>query len=351
MAYKKKVEKEHAFKVMNRALKNRDIPAVVALFGVEKYLIDWAANSIIKLYIDPAALTFDCTVIDDDKVTIEEIIQVADTFPMMSEKKVVWVKNFKALKDGGKKAFGESGEKALLDYIAHPNPSSILILSNSGADSRNKVIKGIKKSGEAYDFEPIDKVAFSQFARQRIKEGGKDISDGNLSYLADRTGYFLKENDYNLNKLNNDLMKITAHCDGPEITKFDIDSCVAGSDNTFVFELINNVTANNKDKAFSLLHNILAKDDNIYGLLALMVGQFEFLLGVKEYALKGFNYSRIAAEMNVNQYRVKYAMDTVNRISLDDLKRNLINLYETDRNIKTGLIRSTMAMELFIARM
>ena len=40
-----------------------------------------------------------------------------------------------------------------------------------------------------------------------------------------------------------------------------------------------------------------------------------------------------------------------NRYSADKLKKILSNIYEVDRNIKTGVLSDQMALEMFIARM
>lgn len=351
-AYNKKADVVNGFELISKALKTGNIPGVLALYGEEKYLVNWAANSIINKFVDSSARTFDSMVIDDDKVGIDEILLMADTFPMMSDKKVIWVKNFKALNSGAEKVYGKSGEEALLKYIENPNPSAILILTNDNADGRKKLVTTLKKNGGNFDFPRIDEATFRKFVAQELRKNGKTIGNMELAYLVDKTGYFFKENNYNLDKLHNDLMKIAAHSDKVGITREDIDSCIAGSSNTFVFALINSLKANNKEEALKLLHNMLAKDNNVYGLINLIAGEFEQILAVKELQMQGYTNGRIGAELNIKSSgRVGFLCETASKFSLEKLKEILINTYETDRNIKTGLLPSTMAMELLIARL
>ena len=50
-----------------------------------------------------------------------------------------------------------------------------------------------------------------------------------------------------------------------------------------------------------------------------------------------------------SEYRIKKLMPYVNRYSQDKLKQILSSAYETDRNIKTGLLDQQLALEMFAA--
>ena len=63
------------------------------------------------------------------------------------------------------------------------------------------------------------------------------------------------------------------------------------------------------------------------------------------------SYEEIAKVLKVNSYRVKKALAASDKLSYKKIKNILSQLYETDRNIKTGLIDQNLALELIIGRM
>ena len=80
-------QKEHAYKKFGADLKNNDFSPVLFLYGVEQYLTDWAAGSLVKKYVNPGALAFDFVKIDDENAEVGTIVEACDTFPMFSEKR------------------------------------------------------------------------------------------------------------------------------------------------------------------------------------------------------------------------------------------------------------------------
>ena len=59
-------KKEHAFKTFNNDLKADKFPAVLLLYGCEDYLVDWAANSLVKRFVNQGALSLDYVKLGDD---------------------------------------------------------------------------------------------------------------------------------------------------------------------------------------------------------------------------------------------------------------------------------------------
>jgi len=58
----------------------------------------------------------------------------------------------------------------------------------------------------------------------------------------------------------------------------------------------------------------------------------------------------IAKTLRINPYRVKKALSVADKFSDKKLKEILTQLYQIDRNIKTGQMEQTLALELLIGR-
>lgn len=71
----------------------------------------------------------------------------------------------------------------------------------------------------------------------------------------------------------------------------------------------------------------------------------------KELKDDGMTSEQIAKTLKVNSYRVKKAMSAADKLSYKKLRSILSQLYEIDRNIKTGVMEQNLALELLIGRM
>ena len=88
----------------------------------------------------------------------------------------------------------------------------------------------------------------------------------------------------------------------------------------------------------------------MFGILSLLVNQFELMTEIKELSEEGQTLSAITKEMGMHEFRVKKAMASASRLNTDKLKDILCQLYEIDSTIKRGDIDGVMALELVIGR-
>ena len=144
--------------------------------------------------------------------------------------------------------------------------------------------------------------------------------------------------------------KIAAYCGGGSVTEDDVSQVMNGDMDTFIFNLLDAVSGNQKEKAFGLLHNILRSGREVFGTIAMMINQFELLLMVAELKEEGKNLGQITETLKISEFRIRKAMGYTEKFSVDRLKHVLSQLYETDRNIKTGLMEQNLALELLIGR-
>ncbi len=342
--------KEHAYKKFGEDLKNNDFSSVLFLYGIEQYLTEWATASLVKKYVNPGAFAFDFVKIDDENAEVSAIVEACDTFPMFSEKRVVWVKNHALLKSANPKGFTASDKEKLLSYAANPNEGTILIFSCEQAEDKSEVVKGLKKTVQCYNFDKLDYAQLAAFAEKRFRGAGVQIKRDLLRYLIDETGYFNKETEYRIFNLENDIKKIIDHSDGQQICREDISETLNGDMDTFVFNFLDAAANKKKEAAFLLMHNILNAGSDVFAVTGLLVSQFELILEVKEFKEDGAASTEIVKIMKIHEFRVKKAMTLADKFTKQKLKEILCRLYEIDRNVKTGLLEPKMALELLVGR-
>ncbi len=349
MAYQNKTQTEHPYKKITVQLKEGKMKTLLFFYGKEEYLIRWATEQVIAKYVHPQAMAWDAVKLDGETTTFQEIRNSCETLSMMSEKRVVLLKNLKLAAGEKSRNFPLDDEEAFLNYLDALPEGCILIITSSGADKRKKFYKSVEKWGEAYDFCQLDEKQLTGFIKKRLKQEGKSASPRVIQQFINYTGYFAKESEYTLFHLDNDLKKIIAAAEEEELTLQNITSVIPASMDTNVFSMIDAISQNRKDEAFLLLHNQMVTGENLYKLLAIICGQFELILAVKEMKSNGSSLEQIKAKLKIHEFRIKKASTFAERYSIGYLKKILLKAYDVDKNIKTGLLESTLALEMFIA--
>lgn len=331
---------EHAFKRISKDIKEGQIGSLVLLCGKEQYLVNWAMDLLISTYVNPVTKQLDCAVFDASSSEYDEIVNACETIAMLSEKRVVIV-NF------GDKPKIKAAE--LISKAENLPSETLLILSFESEELDKEVVKSAELRGVIYNFGSLDDRLLKAFIGKRVKNEGKTISNAAAREFIEVSGYFQRNSDYTLYNLENDLKKVAAYCTGDEITSEDINVVTCGNIERNIFALVDAVSKNQKDKAYAMLYNLLSGGDTVYHMLSMIISQFETILSVKELREKSMNSTQIQKELKIHEYRVKKAIPLADRYTIKELKKILINAYETDNSIKSGLMDASLALELFVA--
>lgn len=351
--YDNSKKKEHAFRTIGKDVKAGDIPSLVFLCGEEAYLIHWATGLLIGAYVDKTYEMLDFTRLEPEGLTLERIRESCETLSMMSERRVVLLPEFPPAAGEPLKSFSAEDEKELLEYIKEIPESCLLIITAKAAGKKEKKSSKLRtaagKAGRVYDFGPLSESQLRSFAAKRFQADHKVCRGSVLDLLLEDSGYGNQDIDYNLYNMENDIRKVIAHSTGDEITASDVALSISTNLETNIFALLDALSRNRKGEAYRLLHNLLAGGEGEYKLLALMTGQIELILEVKEMRAEGMNLNRIKTALGVHEYRIKKAMRVTDQYSIKSLKKMLSSAYGVDGSIKSGLLEPDLALELLVA--
>ncbi len=335
MAYMRD-KKEHAFQSFRRDLKEDNFKSLVLFCGEETYLIDWAIQSIVSKYVRQETKLLDMDIVNTELKTPDDVMASCNTSPMLSEKKVVIIKNCEATFANQLEEYAET----------MPREALLLISCMQG----QKFDKKLQKHASVYDFEPLYQGQLLAFIEKRFKKANKLASKKVITEIAQESGYLNKDVDYNLYNLEGDIKKIIALSEGEEITVGDVRNGLSDNLEHGVFSLIDAISKNQKDKAFDLLNQLLKSGAKEFNLLGLIISQIEIMLQTKELARDGVSLAEMKKAINVHEYRIKKSLDFVRDFTSIDLKGILKNAYQADSQIKTGILDAHLALEMLIAQ-
>lgn len=344
-----KPKPEHDYLVFNREFKEEKTGDIILFYGEEDYLIQWAVDLYVRKYVDENAKEFDYIKLSEE-CTADEIIQACDTFSMFSEKRVVWVRNYPWLKSQNPRGVSQQDKEMILNYLNNPNEGAILIFSHENTDTKLELYKTIKRIGKCYNFTKLEEKQFTAFCEKRFRSAGVGISRQTLKYLVEQSGYTHKDTEYRIYNAVNDIEKIIAYSDGIEVTEHDVSVTINGDLDTFIFDFLDAISSNKKAQGFEMLENIISAGEDVFNLIGSLISHFELILDAKELKNDGMTPLQIASELGMHEFRVKKACSYADRFDVTRLKKILSQMYETDRNIKRGLLDQRTALELLVGR-
>src|SRR5260370_41171966 len=152
---------------LTQSLKKGQIEPVYLLFGPEAYLRDEASRLIADEAMRGTLLrefndsTFNLT--SDDA---RDAIAAAEQLPMMSQRRVVRIKNLGKLK--------EADEEIFLNYVNRPVETTVVIFVTEYIDKRKKLAK-LLMAGAAFEFQPLKLNELQASIRSRLKDLNAEI--------------------------------------------------------------------------------------------------------------------------------------------------------------------------------
>ena len=175
-------------------IKNGIFKPVYFLMGEESYYIDKISEFIENNILSEEEKGFNQVVLYGRDVAIEDIIDSAKRFPMMSEKQVVVIKEAQDL--------SRIIEK-LTPYVENPQPSTILVLcyKYKTLDKRKKLYKAIQKHGLVYNSKKLYENQVADWIRRVLSGKKYEIDTKAAVMLVEFLGN-------NLSKISNELDKL-----------------------------------------------------------------------------------------------------------------------------------------------
>ena len=312
---------------------------IYLLYGIDKSLIDNKINEIKKkININE----FDIIKYDMNIDSIDNIINEISMPSLFSNTKLLLVNNSTFFSSS--KSIDTTELEKYLENIS----KSIYIIFTCNVekiDSRKKICKLSDKIGKVIELKKGDRTYIINHLKDYINENGYKIDNYVLNKFIDKVGD-------NISILINELNKIFMYkIEDKTILEIDIDKLTVKNLEEDIFKLTDFIIKKDKFNCFKLYQDFLNNNFEETYLIGLLASQFRFLLQVKLLSNNGKNKDEITDILAVHPYRVKLAIGNLYSYSLNELTKNLNNLFILDKDIKTGLVNKKVAMELYLANL
>ena len=220
------------------------------------------------------------------------------------------------------------------------NIDLIFLLSSSNVDKKNEFYKLIEQYGQIYFLEDPDVKQWIEVVKTyMVTKLGVTIDFDALRELSNRTN-----GDYAA--LYSNGQKLALYTD--HISYADVDLMVTRplEDNTF--QIFNYLLNKDNSAAIGLFRDLKVSNVEPVILISQLATQFRLLGEVLYLTNCGINNDAIAEELKIKPVRVQIMRKYQFSISLSKIRKVLDDLFELDKQIKSGLVDRYFAFELFL---
>jgi len=314
-------------KQIENDIKNNTYSPVYLFMGEEEYYIDYLTKLIINNSLQDHEKDFNLNILYGKDTLISDIISISKQYPVMSERKLVVVKEAQDLSK--KDAEGNSLDD-LLNYVNNPLNSTILVLNfkHKSLDKRKAIYKAILKNGLIYE-------------SKRLYEN--QAQDWILSYLRSFNFIIDKKSSFlitellgtEINKIANELDKlIVLKGKNKTITQDDIEKYIGISKEFNVFELRKAIGERDLFKCMKII-DYFSKNPKSNPLVVVISLVFDFFIKLFIFhSLSDKSDRSIASALKVNPYFVKDYSSAARNYSMKTISSKISILREFDLKSK-----------------
>ncbi|MFH1563442.1 MAG: DNA polymerase III subunit delta [Nitrospirota bacterium] len=321
-------------------INQKKLAPIYLFLGEEEYQKEEIIYRIKKLIFPTSqSLEFNYDVFYGDETDASTIIAVANSFPMMHERRMVVIKRGDSMSAPNK--------KLLASYAEDPANFTCLIFLANKLEAGNLLYKAVMKKGTVVMFYPLfDNQAVTWVQAKCEQRAKKKISTSAATLFVQRVGV-------NLQLLTTELEKLFLLTGNkPTIEEEDIIHASGDFHEENIFSLIDAIGYRKKTAALTIFKKLMDRGEEPLHILYMITRHFRLLWQAKELQEQGKPLMQISTALNIKFKKQQTTIwNQLKLFSYDKLKRIFELLLETDVSLKSQDYKThSLIMELLIVK-
>ena len=314
-------------KQIENDIKNNTYSPVYLFMGEEEYYIDYLTKLILNNSLQDHEKDFNLNILYGKDTLISDIISISKQYPVMSERKLVIVKQAQDLSK--KDAEGNSLDD-LINYVNHPLTSTILVLNfkHKSLDKRKAIYKAILKNGLVFESKKLYDNQAQDWITSYLKSFEFNIDKKSTFLITELLGT-------EINKIANELDKLVVlKGKNKTINQDDIEKYIGISKEFNVFELRKAIGERDLFKCTKII-DYFSKNPKSNPLVVVISLVFDFFIKLFTYhSLSDKSDRSVASALKVNPYFVKDYSSAARNYSMKSISSKISILREFDLKSK-----------------
>jgi DNA polymerase-3 subunit delta len=336
------------FSEVKQSLEQGEVAPVYVFWAEEEFLVDQLQDKIMGL-VPPEQRDFNYDLLYGQDVTVNRVLDIARSFPMMADRRVVIVRDYHQLRSKS----GEGQLNDFINYFEQPNPSTVLVLIDAKKPNGNtKFGRALRKKSVSYlkfkeipDYRLPDWVA--EWSRMQF---GKKLHPEAAQLLVQSVGNSLQ-------LLSTELDKLCTFKDtSDQLTKSDVKEIIGVYREYDIFELKDALLNRDLNQTLFIAEQMLQLSKSDTGEVIKTVGFFYSLFSniwqIQHLRRKGMGQSQVQEALGIrNSWYFKNLWKDASRFRYAELPRIFDALLDADMAAKgVGKLDPASILLLMIRR-
>ncbi len=328
-------------KLIERLARGKTVPAIV-LVGSDAYLLDLCRKKIVEAYVPEGARDWAVARIAVRESGWDEVVQRAQTMPMLASRQVIFVEGVESIEKLGDKS-REGIVDSLEGYFASPAPFTVLVLEADHLDGRQKLTKLLQEKAVVAEMD-ISGESAASLAAQMATDLGVEIDPNAAALLAE-----ILNNEPA--RIRIEIEKLSAFVgERGRIASTDVEKLVVAARKNTVWQFADMIASRKRDVALEFLDNLLREGEQPIGLVGVMSRMYRQLIEARELP-PGMNMYQAAGILHVPPQAADAILRIARRIPKRELLAGLVALAEADSQLKSSNPNPRAFIEFLIARL
>ena len=321
-----------------------EIRPIYLLYGTEVLVRDSALSALTEKLMPPGFEALNQSVFEG-AFTVRDVIESAETLPMMCEKRLVIVKEWALLRSGKARDEADQAEEFIAWLNRFPETCCLALVLTDAPDSRKKLVKALQSRAEWVEFAPLTDQKIGVWCNQQLRPLGKRIEPDAAQQLIFFSGHMLTA-------LKAELEKLAAYTgERSSIRVEDVEAVVTPSGEYTVFQMIDALLSGKVVEAQSLLKSLLEGGETRIGALYMITRQMRMLTHIRLLRGQGVSLPEIERKLGLNHYAASRAATQAARFEPAALEEGYRACVEADYAIKSGRMRDAAALDQLMFRL
>jgi DNA polymerase-3 subunit delta len=310
------------------------IEPLYLLLGSESYLRGKATQLIADAALNETLLReFNESSFSLISDAVQSAVAAAEQLPMMSNKRVIKVKDFAKLR--------EADEKVLIAYLDNPSPSTVMIFAADELDKRKGTSKVLLDRCVVVDFSPIKDTEAKTWCKNHLKALKVTADDQVLNEIIRLVGTDVQTLSTELDKL------AAAAIDTKKISLELVDDLIGRSRELSNWELGDHLLANNRKRALETLYRLLDDGAEPVMLVGLLASNYH-RLALGRYFLTRGGREEVFRNVSMPPFKRDSYISSLQRADAAKIARNIQRIAAADLAIKTSQATPRLQLELLV---
>jgi DNA polymerase-3 subunit delta len=317
-----------------RRIDQGEIPPLLYLYGEDNDRALSFAERVVRLCLGPAIREFNYCLLDARETTMGRVIEIARTLPMMSNYRVVLVRN--------STLFVETDWIRALPYLQAPCPSSCLIFRGEKPSCPKEVMKALEAHGAILEFRSRTEAQAERWLIEWTKREDKRILPDAVRALIERVG--TREGD-----LRGEVEKLLIYIgEGDTIKEEDVQALSVEARTHRVFDLTDALIEKRTVDALRILHRLLEDGSSPLGLVGMMARQVRLIWFARQHTLDGKRIAEWPTRLSVPPFLRKRLLIQASQWTEDELAMAVEGLVKVDKSLKRGRLDPEILLDQWV---